>query len=329
MTTIATAPRLGILYEHPDWFRPLFRLLDERGWPHTLMDARELILDPASPPGPFDLVLNRMSPSAFQRGGSQAVFATADYLDAWERAGVRVVNGSAAWRTEISKVRQLDLIASLGLAYPDARFVQPGGVREAAREIGFPLVLKPNIGGSGAGVVRYDSLDELDAALSAGPPDLGPTGVGLVQAYVPPTEGRIQRVEVLDGEVLYGIRVYAPDGEFNLCPADACRTSGGEELVRGACALDAEDNGMSVEAFDVPVDVAREVTAIARAAGIEVGGIEYTFDPVTGERLYYDVNALSNFVADGPRVVGFDPFERLVGWLERQVGVEVSRSPLR
>lgn len=209
-----------------------------------------MILDPASPQGRYDLVFNRMSPSAFQRGGAQAVFATADYLDAWERAGVRVVNGSAAWRTEISKIRQLDLIASLGLAYPDARFVQPGGVRAAAREIGFPLVLKPNVGGSGAGVVRYDSLDE---------------------------------------------------------------------LVRGACALEAEDNGMSVEAFDVPDEVAREVTAIAGAAGIEVGGIEYTFDPETGERLYYDVNALSNFVADGPRVLGFDPFERLVHWLERQV----------
>ena len=31
--------------------------------------------------------------------------------------------------------------------------------------------------------------------------------------------------------------------------------------------------------------------------------------------LYYDINALSNFVADGERVVGFDPFVRLVDWL--------------
>ena len=36
-----------------------------------------------------------------------------------------------------------------------------------------------------------------------------------------------------------------------------------------------------------------------------------------------DINALSNFVADAPRVLGFDPFARLADWLEReQPGVE-------
>jgi glutathione synthase/RimK-type ligase-like ATP-grasp enzyme len=310
------ARRVGILYEHPDWFRPLFAELDRRGIEWEALDGRRLNLDPAEPVGDFDLVFNRMSPSAFQRGAAAAVFATAEYLRGWESRGVRVVNGSAAWSTELSKIRQLQLISELGLRYPEARFVQPDGIRDAAEEIGYPLVVKPNVGGSGAGVVRFDAPDELEAALEAGSIDLGPTGVGLVQRYIQPTEGRIQRVEVLDGEVLYGIRVYAPEGEFNLCPADACQTADGAELVRGACALDAADNGMKVEAFEVTPEIAREVVAITRAAGIDVGGVEFTFDPVTGERLYYDVNALSNFVADGPVVVGFDPFERLVDWLE-------------
>lgn len=320
MTT--TLPRLGILYEHPDWFRPLFTLLDHRGWDWTPLDARDGILDPADPPTDLDLVFNRMSPSAFQRGAAAAVFATQEWLAAWEDARIPVVNGSRAWRTELSKIRQLRLLEGLGLDYPEARFVQPDGIRAAAREIGFPLVVKPNVGGSGAGVVRFDSGAELDAALQAGTLDLGPTGVGLVQRYIPPTEGRIQRVEVLDGEVLYGIRVYAPEGEFNLCPADACRTPDGAELVRGACAVDAADNGMQVEAFEVTPEIAREVTAITRAAGIDVGGVEFTHDPETGSRLYYDVNALSNFVADGPRVVGFDPFVRLVDWLATRSGTE-------
>jgi hypothetical protein len=34
--------------------------------------------------------------------------------------------------------------------------------------------------------------------------------------------------------------------------------------------------------------------------------------------LYYDINALSNFVADGVNVVGFDPFVKLVDWLEAE-----------
>jgi hypothetical protein len=51
-----------------------------------------------------------------------------------------------------------------------------------------------------------------------------------------------------------------------------------------------------------------------------VGGIEYMTDDRDGSLVYYDVNALSNFVADAPNVVGFDPFARLVDYLERRAG---------
>jgi hypothetical protein len=56
------------------------------------------------------------------------------------------------------------------------------------------------------------------------------------------------------------------------------------------------------------------------ASGIEVGGIEYMIDDRDGSLVYYDVNALSNFVADAPRVVGFDPFARLADYLEVMAG---------
>ena len=39
-------------------------------------------------------------------------------------------------------------------------------------------------------------------------------------------------------------------------------------------------------------------------------------DDRDGSILYYDINALSNFVADAPRVIGFDPFARLADYLE-------------
>ena len=58
---------------------------------------------------------------------------------------------------------------------------------------------------------------------------------------------------------------------------------------------------------------------LARAAGIDVGGIEYMTDDRDGRLYFYDINALSNFVADAPRVVGFDPFARLADWLEREL----------
>ncbi len=41
-------------------------------------------------------------------------------------------------------------------------------------------------------------------------------------------------------------------------------------------------------------------------------------DDRDGTLMYYDINALSNFVADAPRIVGFDPHVRLVDFLEEE-----------
>jgi hypothetical protein len=60
------------------------------------------------------------------------------------------------------------------------------------------------------------------------------------------------------------------------------------------------------------------VERIFTAAKIEVGGVEYVVDARDGRHYYYDVNALSNFVADGPTLLGFDPFVRLVDYLEQE-----------
>ena len=36
---IANRRPIGIYYEHPDWFRPLFAELDRRGTPYVRVDA--------------------------------------------------------------------------------------------------------------------------------------------------------------------------------------------------------------------------------------------------------------------------------------------------
>jgi hypothetical protein len=122
-------------------------------------------------------------------------------------------------------------------------------------------------------------------------------------------------VEVLGGEVLYGIKVYPEEGSFNLCPGDACQGPDGRDLVRGACAVDAARNKLRVEAFSPSREVSDWVLQIARRVKLDVGGIELLVDDRDGRPYVYDINALSNFVADGPNVVGFDPFVRLVDYL--------------
>ena len=89
--------------------------------------------------------------------------------------------------------------------------------------------------------------------------------------------------------------------------------------MRNACALDAPRNGLKVEAYTPPANVIHAIETIVQQTGIDVGGIEYIIDDRDGEILYYDVNALSNFVADAVNVIGFNPHEKLVDYLEQQV----------
>ena len=55
-----------------------------------------------------------------------------------------------------------------------------------------------------------------------------------------------------------------------------------------------------------------------KAAGLDVGGIEYLETP-DGRRVFYDVNANSNLRPSIARSFGFDPFERVVDFLGREV----------
>jgi hypothetical protein len=317
---------LAIYYEHPDWFRPLFAELDRRGTPYVKLHVGAHRWDDAEPTSPYAVVFNRMSPSAYLRGHGSEIFSTASFLAHVEARGVRTVNGSAAWKTEISKADQLALLQRLGLPHPRARVItDPKDAPAAAEGLRFPIVVKPNVGGSGAGIRRFDTREGLAAIVDGGTLDLGIDGVALVQEYIPAADGRIVRVEVLDGRYLYAIRIYSTGDQFNLCPADVCQRVDGAELERAACALDAPKNGLKVEGYEPPADVIWAVERIMAEAGIELGGVEYMIDARDGRLYYYDVNALSNFVADAPRIVGFDPFARLADWLERELA-EAQRS---
>ncbi len=312
---------IALYYEHPDWFRPLFATLERRGIPFVKLDAASHAFDPTEPSSPYGLVFNRASPSAYLRGRAGATNLALHFVRHLERIGVPVVNGSRIYELEISKAYQLELLARLGVRAPRSRVVgSVAAARGAAEGLRPPFLVKANVGGSGAGITRFDSASAIADAASRSELDLGPDGTALVQELAPLRGGSIARVELLGGKVLYGIRVFPPaEGSFNLCPADVCQTTGGESLVRSACALDAPKNGMRVEAFSPPPEIALTTERIAEAAGLDVGGIEYLVDDRDGEAYVYDINALSNFVADAPRVVGFDPFERLVDYLVQRL----------
>ena len=310
---------IAIYHEHPDWFRPLFKELDRRGHDYVRLDAASHAYDPSDTDPPYSLVFNRASPSAYLRGHAQSTFYTLHWVRHLERHGVPVVNGSTVYSLELSKASQLDLLQELGLPYPRAVAINSAAqAPAAARQLRFPVLVKANVGGSGAGIVRYDTPEALADAVAGGTVSLGVDGTALVQEAAPLRNGHITRVETLGGDYLYAINVFPAAGSFDLCPADACQTTTGVELVRGACAVDAPKNGLRVERTRPPAAIIEQVERIARAAQLDVGGIEFLVDDRDGQHYFYDINALSNFVADAPNVIGFDPFVNLVDYLERR-----------
>jgi hypothetical protein len=312
---------IAVYHEHPDWFRPLFTELEARSIPYERIDAASHSYDPSERELPFSLVVNRASPSAYTRGRPQSTFFTLHWLRHLERLGTPVVNGSECYALELSKATQIDLLQTLGLPYPKTRVINdPGQALDATRGLRFPIVVKANIGGSGAGIVRYESKADLSLDILNRELRLGIDGTALVQECAPLRSGRITRVETLSGRFLYAINVYPAAGSFDLCPADACATVRGVELVRGACAIDAPKNGLRVETAVPPAHVIDQVERIARAANLDVGGIEYLIDDRDGKHYFYDINALSNFVADAPNVIGFDPHATLVDYLAARAG---------
>lgn len=292
---------LAIVYEHPAWFAPLFAALDRRGVAHGRLHADGLIIDLAARQAPGRVVFNRVAMSSFLRSPEHPVFFAIAAAAHWQALGARVVNGVAALAIDASKARQLSLIAGLGLAVPVTRVVHRAeDLLAAADGLGWPLLVKANVGGSGAGIVRYDDRASLAAAIADGTTPNSIDHVLLVQDHVPARGDAITRIETLGGRFLYAIDVDG-GGAFDLCPADACAVDGRPRIA----ITRADPDPALIEAAE----------RIVRAAGIDVGGVEVMIDDRDGVARFYDINALSNFVADPLTVLGFDPHERLIDWL--------------
>jgi len=164
---------------------------------------------------------------------------------------VRVVNGSRAFTHETSKALQLALLERLGLPYPKARVINHASrAVSAAETVGYPLIVKPNIGGSGAGIKRFSSRDELQAAVNEGSLHLGSTTRRWCRNASRRATGSSRAWRFWAGSILYAIQIHITGETFDLCPADICKNTKGEELTRIACPVDAPKTGMTVEVYD-------------------------------------------------------------------------------
>lgn len=306
-----------VLYEHPEWQKPLFAALDRRSVSFDTLDLKKAAFVAGDLP-PARVVFNQASPSAYVRGNLRAVPAALAYLAALEGGGVPVVNGARALAFELSKTAQAAVIGRLGLRAPRSiAFNDLDALRgrlSAMPGWRWPSLLKPEQGGRGARIAKLASYDELRAHVESSPRIWEPDGLLLLQEYFEHDHERgIVRIELLGGELLYAMRVVS-HGRYNLCPSEICNPKGGE----GHCDVPTEPvRPVEFYAFkDVPGDAVDAAKRIARAGAIDVGGIEYL--ECKGERVFYDVNANSNLRAPIAREHGFDPVERVVDYLVRR-----------
>ena len=297
---------LAILFEHPEWFRPLFAALDRCSIAYQAIRLTDHDFDPASTDIPAPVVLSRVAMSGFLREAEHGIFYAQSLLAHWAANGARVLNGADVITVDSSKARQLSLIAGLGLGVPETRVVhRAGDLPAAARAMRFPLLVKANVGGSGAGIARYDDIGQLTDAVASHTVPESVDKVLLLQDLVPARGGSIVRVETLGGAFLYALEVES-GGSYDLCPADACVVAPGRTAIR-------------MKAVTPPPELIDAAERIARAAGLDVGGVEYMIDDRDGVARFYDINALSNFVANPLNVLGWDPHEKLVDYLEQAI----------
>ena len=319
--TVRLAAPIGILDEHPEWSARLIAELEHRRLPFEKIDHSSHAFDPRDRAPRYSVIVNRTSPSSHRRGHGGVLFYTEALLAYWEARGVPVINPVAAFRFEKSKALQAGLFERVGVRYPRTIVVNHRDqVLKVSGELRFPILVKPNVGGSGALIERIDSRADLEARV--GTLDFGPDGTALAQEYVESEDGAIVRVEVMDDRYLYAIRIVRPATDFNLCPADICQVpTATANADLGVCPVEAKP-GLSVTRYEPPAEVIETVRALARAASIDIGGIEYLVSRTDGRVYYYDVNATSNFVANAPAVLGFDPIPMFADYIVRRASGE-------
>jgi len=310
---------LAVLFEHPEWQKPLFEALERRNVRYAAVDLKKAAFSDLDAPLAA-LYFNQASPSAYVRGNTRAVPYALAYMRALQIRGVRVLNGADAFALELSKTAQAALLRDLGVPTPRIwTFNDIEAIRRRVAEIAFPALLKPEQGGSGARMMLVESFAHLEALLAQRPEHWLPDNLLLLQEYFPTDPARgIVRMEFLGGELLYAMRVVS-HGRFNLCPAPACNPEGGET---GVCEIEVEEKTAPPAEFfpykEVPAQAVAWGKRIIAAGKLDVGGIEY-LETADGRLVFYDVNANSNLRPSVAQAFGFDPFERVVDYLVREI----------
>lgn len=290
-------PALTLLFEHAPRVERLAARLDALDVEVFAVDVREAIACRGLPGVARGLVVNRVGAHPVSGGDPAVVLGARELLRRLEGAGRSVVNGYRSYAVATSKIAQSRVILGLGLRTPRTVPVSgPSALPSAAGRLTFPILFKPNVGGSGAGIRVLRGAADVEAAVGDPTLTLGADGTGIVQEYHTPADGTIVRVELLGDRPLYAARQRVIDGVFNYCAAEGCHADDG-----------------AIEIVELDPAAGAEAARILVAGASDFGAVEYLLSARDGGRYWFDINPFSNYVR--PDVLGFDPTERLAEFL--------------
>jgi [lysine-biosynthesis-protein LysW]---L-2-aminoadipate ligase len=237
----------------------LFEALEAREIPHVLVDPRTLhvALDDAAPEWETALVR--------EIGATRALYTAL----ALESLGVRTVNGPDAIRICGDKWKTALALREAGLPAPRTVLaLNPDAVPGAAKELGYPVVLKPLNGSWGRRVVLLRDAEEARAVLEYCSALPSPQAQILCVQELIDKPGRDVRAIVVGGEVL--------GATYRLAAADGWRTN---------VALGGES-----QPAELDDDVVELAAAAAQATGAEIAGVDL-LEGCEGELYVLEVNA--------------------------------------
>lgn len=303
---------VAVIYEHPEWHQPLFEALEKQDVSYIKIDLKKGAFHYTDIPSAH-VYYNMVSPSAYLRGNQKAIPFAYALCRNLEYQGAVVLNGSESMTLEFSKSAQMALLSSMKIDHPKTiTFNSIESIEKYSFSLKFPMVLKPEQGGSGARMYIINSLDELKQLLKDKPELWLPDNLLLLQEHLNYNENfGIVRLEFIGGQLLYAMRVVT-HGVFNLCPSVVCNPENGEA---GSCEMISPAKKPEFYSFpEVPMEAVQTGQRIITASKHSIGSVEY-LETIDGRRVFYDINANSNLRESIGREFGKTPFVDIAKYL--------------
>ena len=306
---------IGIIYEHPEWHKPLFDALEEARVSYTKIDLKAGAFHENDLPE-ARLYYNMVSPSANLRGNQKAIPYANAVCKKLESSGKKVLNGSKSIALEMSKSSQLFLLSSLNIDHPRSIiFNDVNALKTQLNGISFPMILKPEQGGSGSRMYLCNSYEEIKRLLDNTPELWLPDNLMILQEYLDNDKAfGIVRLEFLGDRLLYAMRVVT-NGAFNLCPSVYCNP---EDGTGANCEVNISAKPEFYPYQEVPQVAVFTGRAIIKASGHSSGSVEY-LETKSGRRVFYDINSNSNLRPSIASSFNVKPFKEVVKFLKNHL----------